>query len=147
MVPTFAGRIEPRLFLLALIGIPWVPLISLVAPSPPAPFSELVETGYWVLIEVAIVGCVVFEPLYHFLMQFRWEKDWPISFFLLEGIPEGVLAYMLLRAIGPSFSPPATSTATFVTLFGTLWFLVWLTAIGPMRVLVPRWRFRGGRVV
>src|ERR1700733_2558713 len=106
MVPTFAGRIQTRLFLLALIGIPWVPLISLVAPSPSAPFSELMVTGYWVLVEVAVVGCAFFEPMYHFLMQFRWEKDWPISFFLLEGIPEGVVAYVLLRTVGPWFSPP-----------------------------------------
>jgi hypothetical protein len=104
------------------------------------------ETTYWVLAEVAIVGSIVWEPLYHGLMQFRWEKDWPIMFSLLQGIPEGILAYVLLQAIGPAPQPAVVSSATFLAQFIPLWFLIWLVAIGPMRVIVPRWRFRGGRI-
>jgi hypothetical protein len=80
-------------------------------------------------------------------MQFRWEKDWPILFILLEGIPEGILAYVLLHAIGPKPNPPAATTGTFVVDFAILWVLVWLCAIGPMRVIFHRWRFRGGEII
>jgi hypothetical protein len=82
-------------------------------------------------------------------MQFRWEKDWPILFGLLMGIPEGLLAYFLLKQIGPVswLNRPATTVWTFVTQFSTVWALIWLTSVGPMRVLVPRWRYTGGRVV
>jgi hypothetical protein len=148
VVPTLGGRIQTRLFLLAVVGVPWTLIISVVAPHDPgATVGGLYETTFWVLAEVAIVGSVFWEPLYHLSMQFRWEKDWPIMFSLLEGIPEGIVAYVLLRTFGPSVHPPAASTATFLTDFITLWVLVWLTAIGPMRVLVPRWRFRGGRIL
>lgn len=148
MVPTLSGRIETRLFLLVIIGIPWTALISVIGPTAAgAHLSSVFETTYWVLAEVAIVGSVFWEPLYHFLMQFRWEKDWPIMFSLLQGIPEGVLAYVLLRSVGPMPHPAAATSATFLAQFVPLWFLVWLTAIGPMRVLVPRWRYRGGRIV
>ena len=68
-------------------------------------------------------------------------------FTLLQGIPEGILAYVLLRNFGPAPVPAAVTTATFLSQFIPLWVLVWLVAIGPMRVIVPRWRFRGGRIV
>jgi hypothetical protein len=148
VVPTLSGRIQTRLFLLCVIGIPWTALISLIGPhAGHASISSVFETTYWVLAEVALVGSVLWEPLYHVAMQFRWEKDWPIMFSLLQGIPEGVLAYVLLHAIGPSPIPPAATTATFLTQFIPLWVMVWLVAIGPMRVIVPRWRYRGGRIV
>jgi hypothetical protein len=28
-----------------------------------------------------------------------------------------------------------------------LWLLIWLATVGPMRVLVPRRRYAGGRIV
>ena len=36
------------------------------------------------------------ELLYHLLMQWRWEKDWPSRFGLVTGVPEGVLIWLLL---------------------------------------------------
>jgi hypothetical protein len=146
VVPTLSGRIQTRLFLLTVVGVPWTLLISYIGPHNSGSLASLYEVTFWVLAEVAVVGCLFFEPLYHFLMQFRWEKDWPISFSLLVGIPEGILAFYLLSVIGPDPHPPVATTATFLTQFITLWILVWLTAIGPMRVLIPRWRYRGGRL-
>jgi hypothetical protein len=147
MVPTLSGRIQTRIFLLVVIGVPWTLLISLVAPAQPgASVAHVYEATFFVLAEVIVVGCLFWEPLYHLLMQFRWEKDWPIMFILLEGIPEGVLAYVLLRAVGPHPHPGAT-TATFLVDFIPLWIAVWLAAIGPLRVLFHRWRFRGGQIL
>lgn len=148
MVPTLSGRIQTRLFLLLAIGIPWTLIVTPIAPHHPgAGIGHLYETTFWVLAEVIIVGCVIWEPLYHGLMQFRWEKDWPIMFILLEGIPEGLVAYGLLHAIGPHPHPAAATTGTFLVDFVVLWILVWLAAIGPMRVLFHRWRFRGGQIL
>ena len=150
MVPTLLGRIQTRWFLILVVGAPWTLFISYVGPRGPNPsLQDLYLTTYWVLLEVAIVGSLFWDPLYQVLMQFRWEKDWPIMFALLVGIPEGVLAYVLLVHVGPAswLSPPATTGWTFVVQFGTVWLLIWLTAVGPMRVLVPRWRYTGGRIV
>jgi hypothetical protein len=42
--------------------------------------------AFLVLLAVAVLG-VVWELIYHFLMQFRWEKDWPTLFGLLTLVP------------------------------------------------------------
>jgi hypothetical protein len=148
VVPTLNGRIQTRIFLLIVVGVPWTLLVSLVLPRKPGgTLSGMYETTFFVLATVLVLGVVLWEPLYHFLMQFRWEKDWPIMFSFLQGIPEGVLAYIVLRTIGPKPNPPAAGWPAFVIHFATVWVLVWLTAIGPMRVPFHRWRFRGGRVL
>ena len=87
-------------------------------------------------------------------MQFRWEKDWPALFNLLQVFPECLSTFLLLHVavlnpfgdIGPTSSstcrcsptcscssPPGSST--------------WLSANGPMKIFFIRWRFYGGRLV
>ncbi len=68
-------------------------------------------------------------------------------FALAEGVPEALIAYVILHNLGPMPTPPVLGTGAFVIDFATLWFLVWLASIGPLRVPFHRWRFRGGRVV
>ena len=87
------------------------------------------------------------SSIYHGLQQFRWEKDWPTMFGLLTGINEGIVAWWLLREFGPMGEPPVADGATFVAHFAPLWILVWLVAIGPIKIFLLRWRFRGGRVL
>lgn len=147
MVPTLNGRIQTRLFLLLVVGIPWTLIISPALPRKSGgTLGGMYETTFFVLGTVIVVGCLFWEPLYHGVMQFRWEKDWPTMFLLLQGIPEGVVAYVLLRAAGPHPHQGA-SLATFLVDFIPLWVFVWLAAIGPMRVVFHRWRFRGGQIL
>jgi hypothetical protein len=138
VVPTLIGRIQTRLFLLATVG---VVVTLLVVPL----LGGELGTGLLVLLAVAVLG-VLWELLYHFLMQFRWEKDWPTLFGLLTLVPEGLLLFFLLRsgAIGIDPVPPASA---FWTQFILVWIAAWLVANGPMRVPFIRWRFRGGRVL
>ena len=99
-----------------------------------APLGDKYRDGFLVLLSVAVVG-VLWELLYHLLMQWRWEKDWPTLFGLVEGVPEGALIWILL-SVG----------AAFLVQFILVWLGVWLVANGPMRVPFIRWRFRGGRL-
>jgi hypothetical protein len=148
VVPTLNGRIQTRVLLLLVIGLPWTLIVTPMLPRKAGgTLSGMYETTLFVLATVLVVGIVVWEPLYHFLMQFRWEKDWPISFILLEGIPEAILAYVILKNIGPKPNPPAAGLSAFLIHFSTVWVLVWLGAIGPLRVPFFRWRFRGGRIL
>jgi hypothetical protein len=145
MVPTLSGRIQTRIFLLLVIGILWTLIVTPLLPHPAGVgVGTLYKTTFWILGEVLVVGAVIWEPLYHGLMQFRWEKDWPIMFSLLEAVPEGIVALLLVHAIGPAAKP---STAAFLIDFIPLWVLVWLAALGPMRVVSHRWRFRGGQLL
>ena len=139
MTPTLSGRIQTRIFLLLLVGVPWTVLITPLLPRGSATLAEAYRTTFTALGFVLVLGAVLWEPLYHLLQQFRWEKDWPILFSLLTVVNEAILVWAVLPA-----DPPR---AAFVVQIVSTWVLVWLVAIGPMRVLLIRWRFRGGRVL
>lgn len=136
MSPTLSGRIHTRWVLMFVIGIPLT-----VALWPWLPGHPGLATLLTVLAVVLGLGTLVWEPVYHLLQQFRWEKDWPLVFGLLTAINEGLLAYLVLDGLGVAVSP-----RPFLIHFGFVWMAIWLMAAGPMRVVSLRWRYRGGRV-
>ncbi len=144
MVPTLWGRIQTRVILLATVGAVVTALITPVLPVD-APLSTKYRTTFLVLAAVAVVG-MVWEFVYHLLMQFRWEKDWPSMFGLLLIVPEGVLMWFLLDLGVVPFVDSPPPLAAFAIHFAAVWLCVWLFANGPMRVPFIRWRFRGGRL-
>jgi hypothetical protein len=145
MVPTLNGRIQTRLFLLAVVGGLITLIITPVLPGN-APVGDKYRDTYLVLLTVAVLG-VLWECLYHFLMQWRWEKDWPTLFGLVTAVPEGLLIWLLLSVGAIPGIVGHVSGAAFVIQFGLIWLGVWLTANGPMRVPFIRWRFNGGRLI
>jgi hypothetical protein len=154
MTPNLLGRIQTRIFVLAFIGVPVVLILGFFLPVRTAPGAssgeirtDVWEAGLFTLLVVAVVGCVLWEPIYHWLQQYRWEKDWPTLFGLLTGINEGILAYFIVREIGPTPEFAKVEAGGFTLLFVLVWLATWLFANGPMRVLFVRWRFRGGRIV
>jgi len=145
MLPTLTGRVQTRVALLAVIGGLVTVLICPVLPVS-APLAARYQNGFVVLAAVAVLG-VGWELLYHFLMQWRWEKDWPTLFGLVTLVPEGLLLWVLLSAgVVPGITGTVTAPA-FAVQFLAVWLAVWLVANGPMRVPFIRWRFRGGRLV
>lgn len=152
MTPTLLGRIETRIFIVLFVGVPWTLLIAPLLPTgSPADgvsasrISDLYKVTFTSLALVALLGVVLWEPLYHLLQQFRWEKDWPAMFILLEGINEGIVVYWVLRSIVTTETP--VGTAAFMIHFSTTWILLFLFVHGPIRVPFLRWRFRGGRII
>jgi hypothetical protein len=136
MTPTLSGRIQTRLVLLALVGVPWTMVLTPLLPGDVRSRQALAA-----LLVVAGLG-VGWELLYHACQQLRWDRDWPSLFALAAGVPEGMLAWLVLRQLG--LAPP--SRLAYVLFFGTTWLLVWLVTQGPVRVLAPRWRHTGGRL-
>src|SRR5262249_50691823 len=134
---TLFGRIQTRIILLATIG-------SLVTLIVVPLIGGTLKVGFTVLAWVAIFG-IGWELLYHFLMQFRWEKDWPNLYALFTFIPEGLLLWSVLDKLPGISAKP--SAGAFWTQFILVWLCVWLVANGPMRVPFIRWRFRGGRLI
>jgi len=145
VVPTLTGRIQTRIFLLAVVGGLITLIIVPILPGS-APLDEKYRDGFLVLLSVAVVG-VLWELLYHLLMQWRWEKDWPTLFGLVEGVPEGLLIWILLSAGAIPGIAGSVGGVAFLIQFVLVWLGVWLVANGPMRVPFIRWRFRGGRLV
>ena len=145
MLPTLGGRIQTRLVLLSVVGGIVTLIIGPLLPIS-APLSVVYQNTFVILAAVAILG-IAWEFLYHFLMQWRWEKDWPTLFGLLTAIPEAVLVWLLLRADAIPGINGTVPTSAFVIDFAVVWLAVWLVANGPMRVPFIRWRFHGGRLV
>jgi hypothetical protein len=145
VVPTLNGRIQTRFFLLAVVGGVITAIIIPFLPLGSAPLGDKYRDGFLVLASVAVVG-IAWELLYHFLMQWRWEKDWPTLFGLVEGVPEAVLIWFLLREGDVPGIVGKVGTEAFIIQFVLVWLGVWVAANGPMRVPFIRWRFRGGRL-
>ena len=143
MVPTFAGRLQTRFFTLGVIGLLWTLVVTpLLSPLVDGGIEATYRATLFAWAATLLVGLVFWEPLYHFLMQFRWEKDWPTLFLLLESIPEAAVVWILLSTFGPG-----APWSVFVLDFFSTWMVVFFTVQGPMRVLFLRWRFRGGRLL
>jgi hypothetical protein len=141
MTPTIFGRWQTRFALLATVGVAWALLFTPLLPRGEAALGTAYRMSLLALLITAVFGALVWDPIYHFLQQFRWEKDWPSLFALLNGINEGVTTWLILRRFG------SVSGASFVGLFSTTWLLIWLTIIGPIRVVLLRRRFIGGRIL
>jgi hypothetical protein len=150
LTPTLSGRIQTRIFLVLVVGLPWTVLVT---PLLPVPGSTQLQSVYRVTLTalaVMVVVGVAWDALYYGLQQFRWDKDWPSCFGLLNGINEGVTTWVGLHLVGVlsgSYGSSNPMFTAFSILFSSTWILAWLTTQGPMRVLLPRWRFRGGRIV
>lgn len=144
MVPTLGGRIQTRMAVLTVVGSLWFLMITPLLPQE-APLGTKYEGSFLVLGLVMALG-VAWELVYHGLQQFRWEKDWPALFGLITGVPEGLVAWLVLRQAIPR-ALPEPNRLSYVIGFSTLWMIAWLFVNGPMRVPLVHWRFRGGRIV
>jgi hypothetical protein len=144
VTPVLLGRWQTRWFLLLTAGLAWqivfTPVLLLFAGG--ASLADLYKVTLLALLVTGLVGFVT-EAIYHLLMQFRWEKDWPAMFILLEGIPEGFLVFWILQQL-VGFDIPVLAYAID---FATVWLVVFFAAHGPMRIPFLRWRYRGGRIV
>jgi hypothetical protein len=138
MTSTLFGRVQTRLFVVFTVGLLWT---LLVTPFLGLPYRVTLTTLGW----VALLGIVVWEPLFHLLQQFRWEKDWPAIYLLLQVIPEAVLVRVVLDRTLDVAEP--VGLGVFSVHFATTWLAIFLFLQGPMRVPFLRWRFRGGRIL
>jgi hypothetical protein len=147
MVPTLNGRIQTRIFALAVIGgLTQLWLSSLLPGMHGRPLSDVYQVTFAILGTTIVLG-IAWELLYHLLMQFRWEKDWPTLFGLVTVVNEGALLWFLVKADVVPFVSSDLPLGTFVLDFAVVWLLSWLWVNGPMRVLSLHWRFNGGRLV
>jgi hypothetical protein len=142
MTPTLFGRWQTRLLLLLTLGV----MVSL-------PFAMgLIGPGansvyFWILGYVAIFG-LIWDVLYDYLQKFRWDRDWPAAYQLGAGIWElgfifcGVKLFRFLPIPIPSIE---LSLGAFLLHYGCVWLAVFIASQSLMRIIFPRWRFRGGQ--
>ncbi|MEU7144218.1 hypothetical protein ABZ942_32570 [Nocardia sp. NPDC046473] len=145
MLPTLNGRIQTRVLALSVIGFFVALIITPFLPTGSLSLGQAYRVTLSILLATVLVG-VLWELLYHFLQQFRWEKDWPTLFGFLTMVNEGALMWVLVRyttvVLPESLHPSLTA---FLIQFVVTWMVFWLIVNGPMRVVFHRWRFQGGR--
>jgi len=139
---TLFGRIQTRLFVVFTVGLLWT---LIVTPFLSLPDDDRYKVTLTTLGWVAGLGVVIWEPIWHLLQQFRWEKDWPAMFLLLQAVPEAVLVRVVLDRTLTASGP--VGVGTYALHFATTWLAIFLFLQGPMRVPFLRWRFRGGRIL
>lgn len=145
MTPTLLGRWQTRLFLLATVGA----LITLpfhlgiidtgTSTSPIPPFFPIL--GY-----IALFG-MLWDILYIYIQKFRWDRDWPGAFQLLAGIWEAVFVICIVKFLGLPSVPKELLIYWFTIHYSLVWLGVYLASQSIMRILFPRWRFYGGRLL
>lgn len=140
MTPTLVGRIQTRWLLLLMVAVPWTILVGpLLLPfAGGASLGDVYEVAFLALLLVGVVG-VGWELVYHLLMQYRWEKDWPALLGLVTIVNEFAVVALLLVALDYPLS------AAVLLHFASTWLWIWFVANGPFRVVFPRWRYQGGR--
>ena len=135
MTPTLDGRWQSRIFILGTVGL----IITLLYGAA----LDNMTTPLLVLLVVIVAG-LLWDVLYTFIQTFRWDQDWPPAFVLFTGIFEGIVTAIIIHLI-PGF--PLPTIEQFILHYVLVWIATYIMLFSFMRVLFPRWRFRGGRVV
>ncbi|WP_455390368.1 hypothetical protein [Oscillatoria salina] len=143
MTPTLFGRWQTRIFLLATVGV----LITL-------PFSfGIIGPGtdsgaifFRILLYIALFG-LVWDLVYNYIQQFRWDRDWPAAFQLLAGIWEAIFVACLVKLFGLPGIKQDLPLVWFTIHYSLVWLGVFLASQSIIRLLFPRWRFRGGQLL
>lgn len=144
MTLTLRGRMQTRAVLTGCVGLPAALLAALLAALPMRDGSGAEPTPIVATLALMTVLGMGWECLYHGLQQRRADRDWPSLAALLAVLVEiGPLA--LAAAALPDGARPGSGAAFVVPVLGA-WSAAWLVAQGPLRVVVPRWRFSGGRL-
>ena len=148
MTPTLLGRWQTRIALLWTLGLAltlgymWVFGDLSFKPGAPHSYTLLALLGYVTLLGLG------WDILYNYLQSFRWDRDWPLAFHFVCGILEGIIVFVMFRL---NLLPGATYNMggwwQFLLHYGTIFWVTYWWLFGPMRVIAPRWRFRGGELL
>jgi len=135
VTPTLIGRLQTRLLLTAVVGLPIALLVSALLAGVTA------RGAIAALVVITVLG-LAWEGIYQLVQQRRWDGDWPTSLALAVGVPEAIVAWPALKVLGLA---PATVPA-YVVLFVAIWMGLWAAQQGPLSIFLPQWRHHGARL-
>ena len=134
VTPTLLGRWQTRLLLLLTVGVLCsLPFVLVVGPTP------LLTLGL-----VLILGCG-WDCLYDFIQRGRWDQDWPAAYQFFAGVWEGLATFGVGLFLSKWFGPLATPPLTFLAHYSVVWTATFLASQSLLRIIFPRWRYRGGQ--
>src|SRR3989344_5374456 len=114
MTPTLSGRLQTRLFLTIVIGVPVALIFKMVT----------------VLLLMLLLG-VVWDFLYARLQYSRWDGDWPAILIFITGVTEG----LVLKYIGTSVL--YIKADSFWLMYGVIFTLMFILQLGVLNIVFP----------
>jgi hypothetical protein len=151
MTPTLRGRMQTRIFVLWTIGLLLTIFYTVVFRmflADPPPWTDIAAWNLFLILGYVTLFGLGWDILYMYIQSFHWDRDWPLAYQLLSGIPEGLLVYVLFAAGWlPGIVYHEGDWWRFLLHYGSVWLLTYLWLVGPMRIVFVRWRFRGGEIL
>jgi hypothetical protein len=144
MTPTLMGRWQTRLLLLGTSGLIISALFGVIFGLI---FGWTLQTFLMPLIVLGYVALfgLFWDILYQFTLSFRWDQDWPTVFQVAAGIIEGILVWLLIHFVGLPGVDQSLLLSQFIPDYACVWLSIFIISQGPLRVVLPRWRYRGGQ--
>ncbi|MEM7539351.1 MAG: hypothetical protein AAF639_44755 [Chloroflexota bacterium] len=146
MTPTLYGRWQTRILLLATVGF----MISIFLGWQ----YDTYEYSVLIILLLYVMGFgVAWDIVYDYIQTFRWDHDWPPMYQLFAGVWEAAFLWGLIQwkqfwefagFTGLPGVPDELTFGQFIFHYSWVWFFTFLMTQGPMRILSPRWRYRGG---
>jgi len=158
MIPTLAGRLQTRLLLFFLIGIPVTILFGLGYEGWKWNGTIIQIFGLF-LVSITVLGLLL-DPIYIFIQTTRWDRDWPFAYQFFFSWVEFAIVFFLARAgllpwlpvadeAQPNppidFSEPAAFGIAALH-FALVFIPSFLALLGPLQAIFVRWRFKGGQL-
>jgi hypothetical protein len=154
MLLTLLGRIQTRLLLFFVIGLPVTAVYSVwLADHLQAVWTKTVGPLTYDIRPVQILCLlllfgVLLDVLYTGLQRTRWDRDWPFAFQFFVSIAEfgivlaviglDLLPFMRARLIGWDDYP------YFILHFALVFVPSFIALLGFIQIFMIRWRYNGG---
>ncbi|GAB4379313.1 MAG: hypothetical protein Kow00121_33210 [Elainellaceae cyanobacterium] len=135
MTPTLLGRWQTRILLFATVGL----LVCL-------PFFFLNDRNpiFFVILAYLAGFGLGWDVLYNYFQQHRWDHDWPAALQLLAGIWEAIFFVALFKLVPLPGVAQDMPIALFALHYSLVWLSIFVVSQSLMRIIFPRWRFKGG---
>lgn len=148
MTPTLLGRIQTRLFLALLFGVPATLVLMLALGDV---WKDPEKLSFWklpLLFGYVVAAGTVLDFVYIGLQKLRWDRDWPFAFQLVGSLLEGGIVYGIHgQDWFPNVKMHPDDAWIFPIHFAAMFIPSFLFLLGPMKVLFPRWRYAGGQLI
>ena len=146
MIPTLAGRLQTRLILFFLIGVPVTLIFALVQTNFIWSWREIQIFVYF-LCSILALGLFL-DPIYIFIQSTRWDRDWPFAYqFFFSWIEFGIVLFVARSGWLPYLDPDFFQGFRLPIIHFTLVFVPsYLFLLGPLQAIFVRWRFKGGQL-
>lgn len=148
MIPTLAGRLQTRLLLFVLIGLPVTALFTLAWLGGWS--SQIFDLLLSFLATITALGLVL-DLAYIGLQHLRWDRDWPFAYqFFFSLLEFGIVLFAARAGLIPwlpaeAFSLPQVQVMALCH-FASVFIPSFLALLGPISVLFLRWRFKAGQL-